>query len=178
MAHGIIVALIVSAVWIVLQNLFMHVRPAENRFGAMATGYLLSLPAVYAGYRWMPDFGIAAAVTAGNESYWMGLFQAYLLHLLMFFQYVHFFYHVERSVTLRFFVELLSHGEPGAPLPAIQKQYSLEEMIEQRLEVMRAGGFVILRAKTWRLSGKGKLLAFTAIVGSWLFQFKGQHERL
>jgi hypothetical protein len=175
MVHGLIVAVVVSLGWILLQNLLMHVRPSENRMLAMVTGYLMSLPFVFVLYRWMPMVG---GTMGHSESFAMGLVNAYFLHMMLFFQYGNCFYHVERSVTIRFLVELLKHGDRGAAMDTIQTQYSLDEMIQQRMEVMRDRGLVELRGKTWYLRPKGLLLARIAIIGSWLFQMKGQHERM
>ncbi|HUI07359.1 MAG TPA: hypothetical protein VL486_10190 [Verrucomicrobiae bacterium] len=174
MAQGIIVAAVVSAAWILAQNLFMHVRPAENRFKAMVVGYLLSLPFVLLVYHWTPS-PVPESVT---ESPALGLFQAYLLHLLLFFCYAECFYHVERSVTLRLLVEILQHGDEPAPLQAIRDRYNVEGMIRERLEVLRENGFVERVDDSWRLLFKGAALARVTVVTAWVFQIRPQHERL
>lgn len=174
MVNGLLAAIIVSAVWIVLQNLLMHFRPAENRFGAMLTGYLLSLPAVYLVYQWL----LSRPTPSTDEAYGLGLFHAYLFHLLLYFCYGECFYHVERSVTLRFFVEILQRGDRGAKIEAIQQDYSIDEMVRQRLEVMRDHQFLAGGHDGWRLRLKGAVLARLQMLGSRFFQFKGQHERM
>ncbi len=178
MVHGLFVAMLVSLVWILLQNLSMHFRPMENRFKPMVLGYLLSLPFVFVFYRWLPPLSVTIASMMQSEAWGMGLFHAYLLHLLFFFFYVQCFYHVERSVTLRILVELLKHGEQDISLDGLQQQYSLEEMINNRLEVMRDRGLVEFRDGRWHLRLKGTLLAQAAAAGAWLFQAKHQHERM
>jgi hypothetical protein len=177
MEHGITVALVVSFVWILVQNLLMHVRPAENRFKAMVIGYVLSLPFVYAGYRWLPSMFCGAAEAMQGQATGMGLYHAYFFHLLLFLLYAEFFYPVERSVTLRLLVELLKSGTKGASIQAIQGHYSLKEMIQQRLGVMRDGGFIEERQNSWHLRTKGAVLARISVICCWLFQIKGQHER-
>jgi hypothetical protein len=175
MARGIIVAVLVSAAWILIQNVVMHPRPAENRFRAMVVGYLSSLPFVWLAYRWMPTL----APVSGAESPALGLFQAYLLHLLLFLCYGECFYHVERSVTLRLLVELLRHGDEPASLETIQSRYNVDGMIRERMEVLRDRGFVeSAGGDGWRLRIKGKLLAGTTVFFGRLFQIKPQHERL
>lgn len=178
MVQGIVVAILVSVAWIVLQNVLMHWRPAENRFLAMVLGYLVSLPLVYVVYRWLPQLsdGIAAAMRAEAPS--MGLFHAYLVHLLLFLFYGECFYHVERSVTLRLLVEVLKHSDQGVPLDAIRQHYPVEEMIQRRLEVMRDRGLVEQRGDSWHLRSMGTLLARVGGASSWLFQIKPQHERM
>lgn len=177
-AHGIFVAVAVTVIWVVLQNVLMHFRPAENRFGAMLSGYTLSLPFVFVTYHWLPPASPAISEAMQHESYAMGLFHAYFFHMLLFFFYAECFYHVERSVTLRFFVELLERGEQGARIEEIKTEYSVDHMIEQRLQVMRDHGFVEVRDGSWHLRLKGLLLARISRTASWLFQFKPQHDRL
>ena len=178
MAHGIIVALGISAIWILLQNLLMHFRPAQDRFGAMLKGYALSLPFVFVAYHWLPPLSLAIARAMQQEAYAMGLIHAYFFHLLLFFFYAECFYHVERSVTLRFFVELLKRGDQGAKLDVVQSHYSVDDMIQQRLEVMRDQGFLEQRQDSWHFRLKGRLLARASWIGSRLFRFKPQHERM
>jgi len=177
MKQGVFAAVVVTLAWVLLQNLLMFVRPAENRFRAMLTGYILSLPFVYPVYRSLPALGFVDAGGAATESPYMGLFHAYLFHLLLFFFYVECFYHVERSVSLRLLVELLKQGDAGAPLQEIQGRYPVESMIQQRLDVLRDRGFIELRNGSWHLCLKGELLAQVTVTMSWLFQAKGQHER-
>lgn len=167
MEHGVIVATVVSVTWILVQNLLMHVRPAANRLGAMFAGYLVSLPIVYLAYRWAPS----------NAPVALGLFHAYFFHLLLFLFYVECFYHVERSVTFRLLVELLKSGPEGLPLQALQSRYSVEEMIEQRLDVLRHKGFLDKQGDVWSLRLKGLVLARVTVALSWVFQSTGQHER-
>ena len=177
MKQGVFVAMVVSLVWVFFQNMLMFVRPAENRFKSMLTGYILSLPFVFPVYRWLPVPGFVDAGRASTESPCLGLFHAYFFHLLLFFCYVECFYHIERSVSLRLLVELLKQGDAGAPLQEIQGRYSVEGMIERRLEVLRDRGFIELRNDSWHLRFKGELLARVTVTMSWLFQAKGQHER-
>ena len=178
MAQGIIVAVVVSLVWIVLQNLLMHWRPSENRFRAIVVGYLLSLPFVYVTYRWMPALTSSAAAATNLESPSLGLFHAYFFHLLLFLCYGECFYHVERSVTVRLLVELFQQREETAPLQTIQGRYPVEGMIQERLQVLEDRGVIERRGDSWHLRFKGTALARLTVAAAWLFQFKGQHERL
>ena len=173
-AQGIIVAVLASTAWILVQNLFMHLRPTENRFRAMVVGYLVSLPFVFVVYHRLP----ALAPYSGVGSPLLGLFHAYLLHLLLFLCYGECFYHVERSVTLRLLVEILQHGDEPAPLQAIQGRYNVEGMIRERLEVLHVRGFVDRVDDSWRLLFKGTMLARVTVAIAWVFQIKPQHERL
>jgi len=177
MAHGIVTAILVSAIWIVLQNVLMHLRPAEHRLRAMFLGYCISLPFVFVVYRFMPPLSDGIAQATRGESPVAGLIHAYCLHLLLFFLYAECFYHLERSVTLRMFLELLPYGDGGATQQAIQSHYSVDDMVQKRLELMQNRGLIELIDNSWRLRSPGMLLARFASAGSWLFQFKAQNER-
>ena len=72
MKQGVFAAVVVSLVWVFLQNLLMFVRPAENRFKSMLTGYILSLPFVFPVYRWLPGLGFVDAGGAATESPCLG----------------------------------------------------------------------------------------------------------
>jgi hypothetical protein len=170
MEHGVSIAILVSFAWIVGQNLLMHLRPAKNRLRIMCAGYLVSLPFVFLAYRWIPPL-VHPTSTA------IGLFHGYFFHLLLFLCYVECFYHIERSVTFRLLVELLHAGQPGLPLRALQAQYSVDEMVAQRLEVLREKGFLDRQGDDWSLRPKGLRLARVTATLSWIFQSKGQHER-
>jgi hypothetical protein len=175
--RGIMAAFVVTITWIVLQNLLMFARPAENRFRAMLLGYLLSVPFVYVAYRWFVQLPFPAGSPSATESPRLGWIHAYFFHLLLFFFYVECFYHVERSVTLRLLVELLKRGPAGAPISGLQGSYPVEGMIHQRLGVLRERGFVEQHDGAWHLSFKGQVLARVTNAISWFYQSQGQHER-
>ncbi len=175
--RGIMAATLVSLLWILLQNLLMFAHPAENRFRAMWIGFLISLPFVYAAYRWFLQLPFPPGSPSAMESPRLGLIHAYFFQLLLFFFYAECFYHIERSVTVRLLVELLQHDPAGAPLQGLQGRYPVESMIGQRLEVLRDRGFVVLREGAWRLTLKGAMLARITVIIAWLYQAEGQHER-
>ncbi|MBU1692643.1 MAG: hypothetical protein KKC51_01635 [Verrucomicrobia bacterium] len=176
LTRGILTAVSVSLAWILLHLLAMHIRPARNHFNAMLANYLLSLPLVFLVYRWFPL--PAEAATADPGSFGLGLFHAYLLHLLLFFQYVEFFYHVERSVTVRFLVMILLARNRTAHPADIQQDYSLEDMITRRLADLEQNRFIEKRDGRWHNRAKGVLVTLVTAVALWFFRSKPQSERL
>jgi hypothetical protein len=164
----------VSALWISIQIIWMHVRPAENRFKAMLTGYLLSLPFVVAAYECINR----ATAIPMPELWGIGLFFAYFLHLLIFFFYVEGFYHVERSVTLRFLVEILRRSPPGARLEDILTDYNPDVMISARLKTLAENNFIECRKGRWRLKPRGRRLARIMRLTAWIYQSVSQADRL
>ena len=175
MLQGLIAATLVTLIWVLAQVFVMHLRPAENRFKAMLAGYLASLPLVFIFARWVaPLLAPAPAAAAGGSP----IFHAYLSHLLLFFLYVECFYHVERSVTLRFLVEILARQGQPPRVEDIRGQYSIREMITARLEVLRQNGFAEERAGRWHLKAKARLLVTAMRFSVWLFQSEIQSERM
>lgn len=174
MIRGILTALIVTAAWITIQIIWMHIKPTENRFKAMLLGYVLSLPLVYAAFQWLP--GLCSISL--HEMWGIGLFFAYFIHLLLFFLYVECFYHVERSVTLRFLVEILQRPPPGARLDEILADYNADNMIRTRLTDLEKNNFIECKQGQWRLKPKGDRFAKLMRVSSWLYQSAGQADRL
>ena len=170
MLQGVLIACSVSFAWIFFQNIWMHVRPTENRFAPMLIGYVVSLPVVAMALSCFP-------APATSETPWLGWIHAYLFHLLLFFCYVECFYHVERSVSLRLLVEILIAGSDGVQIEDIQQRYSFREMILDRLSVLCDRGFLDTQNGVYQLRRKGKLVAYVIAFAAWVFQSKGQHER-
>jgi hypothetical protein len=177
MLCGLLTAISVSAVWILIQIGWMHIRPAENRIRAMTIGYLISLFFVYAVYRFVP-FDSWFTASAGGEAWGIGLFHAYFFHLLIFLLYAECFYHVERAVTLRILIELMEYPEEYVPVSVITKQYNVGDMIGTRLEVLQSHHFVQKTDDGYMLQPKGMLFAKIMQVTVWIFQSKPQSERV
>ena len=177
MLRGLTVAVLVSAAWIGAQIAWMHVRPASNRFRAMLLGYLASLPFLLLAYFRLPLPQFAQA-GSGTEAWSMGLLHAAVLHLLIFFFYVECFYHVERSVTLRFLLEILDRPEGACRLEDIRSVYNIDKMIATRLDVLAANNYIERRQGRWVLKSKGRLFARVMKFSKWVFQSQTQRERL
>lgn len=173
MLRGIITASIVSALWITIQILVMHIKPVENRLKAMFLGFAFSLPFVYLTFQWLPGLKTIPL----PEVFGVGLFIAYFLHLLLFFLYAECFYHVERSVTLRLLVEILQCSPPGARLETILADYNVRTMVQARLAVLRTNRFIEERNGRWHLKAKGRRAARALQILAWIFQSTSQAER-
>jgi len=175
MINGIITAIIISACWIILQNVWMQFRPAKDRIAAMTIGYIVSLPFLIGCY------AIIARLAIWNspEPWGIGLFHAILSHFLIFLLYVECFYHIERSITLRFLVEILRWNKPGAPsLKQIQGDYNIGDMIERRLQILSENQFIKKNRSHWILLKKGLLFARAMSISCWIFQSETQDQRI
>lgn len=175
MSAGLLVAVLITIAWVLVQVGVMHVRPARNRSGAMTVGYLASLPLVGLAYAALADVAPFSSFDAG-ETWWLGFCQAYIAHLLLYVLYVQCFYHVERSVTLRLLIEIRDHA-PGRSLEDLQRGYSLDAMITSRLVVLAANRFITQENGQWQLLTKGRVLAIGMLVSTAMFRSKPQSER-
>ena len=176
MTLGLLAASLVSFVWIAAQMILMHIKPAENRIRSMTAGYLLSLPLVYVAVRHLPWPDLVPAGAPVPHPL-QPLLHAYVFHLLVFLLYCECFYHVERAVSLRFLIEILRRGGE-VKLTDITEQYNVADMIERRLEALTLHNFVERDGDGWRLKPKGLFFARAMQFSNWIFQSKGQSDRL
>ncbi len=143
----------------------------------MVIAFAASLPFVYAAWRLLAVLPHIAG-SAAMEAPGMGLFHAYLLHVLIFFCFVECFYHVERAVTLRMLIEILEAPKRAKALRELSSEYTIEEMIGRRMEVLEQNSFVRSENGRWKLTPKGRLFAVGMLASSWIFQSRGQQERI
>ena len=176
MVTALMASFIVTALWILAHLVAMHIRPAKARMAAMAKAWLISLPVLFLELAFLNNYvGIALN---RQESPWLSYFYALVLHLLLFFLFVECFYHIERSVTLRLLVEIETAAGGNSSITAIMKGYSVDDMIQRRLDILARSGFASKTGDRWVLSSKGKRLAGIMSFSCWIFQSKPQNERL
>jgi hypothetical protein len=179
MLGGVLVAVLVSTLWIVVQIGLTQFGEGKGGFRAMLGGYVISLPFVFAAYWALPlAFPNAWTWLVGQEHPLGILFHAYLGHLLIFFLYVECFYHIERSVTLRLLIEIRDHPGIEPTSGEISANYNVDEMIVQRLAALEANHYVEKSGGRFYLLHRGRRFAGGVRFFSWLFQSKTQDERL
>ena len=178
MILGIFAGCLVSILWIGAHIGWMHIRPAENRFKSMLAGYLISFPLPALACLWAFEWQCLHSWTSGPGTLWLSLLHAYIWHLLLFLAYAEFFYMVERSVTLRFLMEILRRPSDQAQIEQIQTDYNVESMIRRRLAILKETNFIELHEGKWRLKAKGLRIAKAMRVSAWIYQSVGQPDRL
>ena len=178
MILGIFAGCLVSILWIGAHIGWMHIRPAENRFKSMLTGYLISFPLPALACLWAFDWQCLHSWTSGPGTLWLSLLHAYIWHLLLFFAFCEFFYMVERSVTLRFLIELWRRPAGQAQIELIQADYNVEVMIRNRLAVLNENNFIELKDGKWQLKAKGLRMVKAMRISAWIFQSAAQPDRL
>jgi hypothetical protein len=179
MLGGIVIAVLVSAIWIAGQIILRRAIGSNNHFKAMAIGYVVSLLLVYFAWHYFPAVfpGLWAGLV-GNEHPTHSLWHAYVGDTLIFFLYAECFYHVERSVTLRLMIEILTFPGGRPTTNEISKHYSLNDMIAERLAVLVAHGYITKSGDRFSLLSKGRRFATGVRLFCWIYRSKTQDERL
>ena len=175
---GIIAGGIVSIFWIGMHIIRMHIRPAENRFKSILAGYLVSLPLVALACLAFSEWDGLKICRPSPEAWGASLLLAYVWHLLLFFAFCEFFYMVERSVTLRFLIELWRRPAGQAQIELIQADYNVEVMIRNRLAVLNENNFIELKDGKWQLKAKGLRMVKAMRISAWIYQSVDQPNRL
>jgi hypothetical protein len=178
MASGLIAGILAFLAFVGGHLAAMHRRPDPSRMKAMFRAYAWSLPvpalllaAMHSAPHWR-------AVLDGSEHPALAWLCAYVCHLLLFLFFVECFYHVERSVTLRFLMEILEAPGERVRLAELMGRYSVDDMIRRRLDVMQTNGLVTHHADRWRIAPKGRRLAAAMAISCWIFRSKPQNARL
>ena len=179
MIRGITIAIIVSFIWILVQNIIIRFWSIKNRLKVMFTWFALSLPFIHVLYYFMPlpyIFSIKY-ITACQEKLWIGLFHSYFLHLLIFFFYVECYFHIDRAVTLRLLCEIYISKTGYISISDLQNKYDLHNMVRRRLEILNKNGYIVEDSGYLKNTEKGNFFATIMFISSWIFQSKSQLER-
>ena len=172
MLKGWVLSGFLILLWGGLQPIIFHVSSPQSRFQSMVTWFFPTVPVYFllywltpANLWWLP--GRLAATP-----YALGLLNGFLIHALLFLTCVQFYYHVDRSITLRLLTEF--GRAPGGllTLGQIRQKYGLEDIIQSRLEAMVLNQFLFLRENRYYLTTKGRLAAWMALSTRKLFRIK------
>jgi len=170
MPCGVIAAALSTCVWVSLHLVVVRRLPAHNRVASSFAGYLLALPLVTALVilleNWCP-----------GESLALGLITGHIWHLVLFFQYVHVYYHVDRSTTLRILTEVTRQGGTASE-EAIHARYNLQDMVIRRLAILEKNGYIRRVEGRWSNTVKGTRLALAMAICTRAFRSKPQSERI
>lgn len=91
-----------------------------------------------------------------------------LLHLLLFCTFMEFYYYIDRPITLRILVEAKKAGH-RLDRNQLDQAYDLNYMIQRRLEILAATGYLKPEGGRYYLTFRGRFLASIFARGSALF---------
>jgi len=139
---GIVISLILTLGWVAAHIALFHVRRPEKMFHTLLILFSLTVPLYPVIYFSSPPDLHFLPGGMSRTPVPLGIVSGLILHLLLFFTYVEFFYYIARAVTLRLLVEMRMSGGRGVSLEEIQREYNVQTMVIARLDAMMQNGFV------------------------------------
>jgi hypothetical protein len=157
MLKGIILAGLLIAAWALVQGMVFQLRAPQKAFASMVAWYAPYLPAYVLLYRLTPpDLGFLSErfACAGHA---LGFLNGLALLVLLFLTGVLFYYHADRSITVRLLIELARAPQQRLSLDQLQTVCGVDVLMQDRLESMALNGFLVLRDGRYHLAPKGRL---------------------
>ena len=157
MLKGLVLAGLLVGTWAVLQGTVFQLRAPRKAFASMVAWFLPMLPAyVLVSLLTPPDLGFlperfSLAATP------LGLLNGLAVLVLLFLTGVLFYYHADRSITVRLLIELARAPQQRLSLAQMQAVCGVEVLMQDRLETMALNGFLVLRDGRYHLAPKGRL---------------------
>lgn len=162
MLKGIIISVSLSLLWFIFQLPIYHVINPQKRIRFLTLLYLPTLPLYIFFYFNIHSFPFLTDEMQKNPFY-LGLINGLVLHLIFYFTYLACYHYIDRPVTLRILVELLTH--PKGNIFELEKQYSVKAMIQKRLDAMERGKVIQKKEDHYFLSKKGEWIARFVFLG-------------
>jgi hypothetical protein len=154
---GLILAVGLVGLWALVQGVVFHLRAPAKAFASMVAWFAPFVLAYALGY-WLtpahlgilpePFVGIAAPIGFVNG---LGVL------VLLFLTGVLFYYHADRSITVRLLVELSRAPRQRLRLDEMQAVCGVEVLMHDRLHTMALNGFLEERDGRYHLAPKGQL---------------------
>ena len=160
------------AVWALVQGMVFRLRPPQKAFASMVAWYTPYVPAYVLLYLLTPpDLGFLAQrlVLAG---YPLGFLNGLALLILLFLTGVLFYYHADRSITVRLLIVLARAPQQRLSLDQLQTVCGVDVLMQDRLESMALNGFLVLRDGRYYLAPKGRLAGLGGIIARRLLRLK------
>jgi hypothetical protein len=177
MITALISAFVGTLLWVSLHLIQMHYNPKQKRFMAMSKPFILGFPFLLLIVHFFYKYPLIIALLNGNETILLSYIYAVFLYVLFYFLFVEFFYHIERSVTLRLLVEIHQAINPIS-VNELMKHYNVNDMIDRRLQGMLEYDMINKENGVFKVSKKGLYLAYVMSFSCWLYQSKPQSGRL
>lgn len=153
MLKGILLSLLLTAAWIGAHIVIFRLRRPVKMFRTLLLLFALTVPLFPLVYMATPpDLGFLSA-RVSETSFPLGLLNGMFIHCFLFVTYAEFFYYVTRAVTLRILIEIFKRG--NATLSDIQREYSVDTMVHDRLDAMGHNGFVLRHGERFLVTAWG-----------------------
>jgi hypothetical protein len=172
MLKGIILAGLLIAAWALVQGMVFRLRPPQKAFASMVAWYAPYVPAYVLLYLVTPpDMGVLSE-RFSRAGHALGLLNGLALLILLFLTGVLFYYHADRSITVRLLIELARAPQQRLSLDQLQTVCGVDVLMQGRLESMALNGFLVLRDGRYQLAPKGRLAGLGGTMARRLLRLK------
>jgi hypothetical protein len=157
MLKGLVLAGMLVATWAVLQGIVFQLRAPQKAFASMVAWFAPLVPAYVLLYLLTPaDLGVLTECFTRAATP-LGLLNGLAVLVLLFLTGVLFYYHADRSITVRLLIELARAPQQRLSLAQLQAVCGVEVLMQDRLDTMTMNGFLVRRDGRYHLAPKGRL---------------------
>jgi hypothetical protein len=161
---GMVLAWVLVWVWAVVQGIVFQLRAPEKAFASMVA-WFAPMPVAYvalhlatpADLGFLPDRFVGGAAA-------LSLLNGLVLLVLLFLTGVLFYYHADRSITVRLLIEMARAPQQRLSLDQMQAVCGVEVLMHDRLRTMAVNGFLEERDGIYHLAPKGRVGGFAGTV--------------
>lgn len=146
MLQGVVLASLLTLCAIVLHMVLTHLLKPTKMFNLVSSIFAVGVP-------------VYLLLCVSKSLKWVGLLNGLLVYILFFFNYVQCLYYISRPVTLRILIEFLNAPKHRLDFSALDKTYSLESMLQSRLNLLALHGYLQKKNEYYELTGKGNRFA-------------------
>jgi hypothetical protein len=160
MVFGVILGVVWFGLFVIVQVGLFHARPIENRSRAIAIVFVLALGAqiLSAGIGIGLMFGVPPL-----SAFFVTVLSGVLVMAGLFVIYMPLYYTISASLSVQALITIERAGAGGLTLETLAPVSYLEELVRLRLESMAASGNLLHEGEVFRLTPKGRGIA-------WAFQ--------
>jgi len=159
MLKGLLLSVLVIAVWGIVQLVVFHTFHPRNALKSMIGSFLPFLPAYLLLYlATPPTFSILPDRLAATAVP-LGMLNGMLILILLFLTCVQFYYHLNRAISLRILIEFERAAGRSMTLNQIEHVCGLGSLIGGRLEALVTYGFVFRSGEYYHFALGGRIAA-------------------
>jgi hypothetical protein len=154
---GLVLAWALVWVWALVQGIVFRLRAPEKAFASMVSWFAPMPVAYVALHRFTPaDLGILPERFVGRSAA-LSLLNGLAVLILLFLTGVLFYYHADRSITVRLLIEMARAPQQRMSLDEMQAVCGVEVLMHDRLHTMAMNGFLVERDGVYHAAPKGRL---------------------
>ena len=157
MLKGILLAWTLVWIWAALQGVVFQLRAPDKAFASRVRCFA-PMPFAYVALHLLtpPDLGILPEGALGAAEA-LSLLNGLALLILLFLTGVLFYYHADRSITVRLLIEMARAPQQRMTLDQMQAVCGVEVLMHDRLHTMAMNGFLVERDGVYHLAPKGRV---------------------